>query len=155
MLALLLAIAIAAPIPHEEAVADVWHLARLLEHAHPDPFLRGGGRVAFYQAVDDVLRDLPEGDIEPAVLRDHLLPIVARVGDEHRSARLDLREQDAGGEGRELVVRDDDLSDGLARFEVDGLTPGTAYEYRIAVDGDPDRGRGMGSFRSSSQSTAR
>jgi len=82
---LLLALALAAPLPHDEAVADVWHLTRLLEQSHPDPFLRGGGRVAFYQAVDDVIRGLPEGAIEPADLRDHLLPIVARVGDGHTS----------------------------------------------------------------------
>ena len=33
------------------------------------------------------------------------------------------------------------------RFEVDGLDPGTAYRYRVVVDGEPDEGRGFGSFR--------
>lgn len=35
----------------------------------------------------------------------------------------------------------------IARVFVGGLTPGTAYEYRVVVDGVPDRSRGVGSLR--------
>ncbi|CAB4589368.1 MAG: phosphatase PAP2 family protein [Actinobacteria bacterium] len=36
---------------------------------------------------------------------------------------------------------------GVARMRVDGLAAGTAYTYRVVVDGDPDEGRGVGEFR--------
>ena len=34
----------------------------------------------------------------------------------------------------------------IVRFAVSGLDPGTAYTYRVVVDGQPDGGRGHGAF---------
>ena len=61
------------------------------------------------------------------------------------SAQLSVVPVDGGGPVHTDPVEPD--ADRLVRFAVDGLQPGTAYRYRVVVDGSPDEGRGFGAFR--------
>ncbi|HET6968494.1 MAG TPA: alkaline phosphatase D family protein [Ornithinibacter sp.] len=61
------------------------------------------------------------------------------------SAQLSL--VPVGGGPAVLTDSVDPDADRLVRFPVDGLRPGTAYRYRVVVDGTPDDGRGFGAFR--------
>jgi hypothetical protein len=66
-----------------DMAADLDELARLLESAHPDPFLRGGGRIAFARRVDEIRRSLPPNGGTSLDLLRLVRPLVASVGDGH------------------------------------------------------------------------
>ena len=67
----------------------------------------------------------------------------ARLDDDDATARLVIR-----SDGRTWVSRLELASEtDLVRFAVDDLEPDRAYEFVIEVDGEEDRHRGRGSFR--------
>ena len=40
-------------------VEDTRQLARILESAHPDPYIRGGGKIAFHRRLQNLLSSIP------------------------------------------------------------------------------------------------
>jgi len=58
-----------------------------LEDVHPSPFLSGGGKLAFFWQVDDVIRAIPDSGLSLWSFYGRILPIVAGVGDVHTSLR--------------------------------------------------------------------
>jgi len=67
----------------DELIEDVRQLAAIIEEAHPDPFLRCGGRIAFHRMVQDVLEAIPEDGMSKDGFLRILRPLVAMVGDSH------------------------------------------------------------------------
>jgi len=67
----------------DELIEDVRQLAEILETTHPDPFLRGGGRVAFYLRLDAILNAIPDEGMTVDRFIRLLRPLVASVGDAH------------------------------------------------------------------------
>jgi len=67
----------------EELIEDARQLAAIIEEAHPDPFLRCGGRIAFYRTLQDVLEAIPEEGMSRDKFLRLLRPLVAIVGDSH------------------------------------------------------------------------
>lgn len=43
-------------ISREKLIADVRQLSDILEKAHPDPYLRGGGKIAFHRRLQKTVR---------------------------------------------------------------------------------------------------
>ncbi|MBC6445889.1 alkaline phosphatase D family protein [Actinokineospora xionganensis] len=72
--------------------------------------------------------------------------VVAELAAGSRQARLRM-EPVSGVEPIIISPQADVGADGVARLVVDGLAPGTAYRYRIEVDGVVDRSRGVGELR--------
>ena len=67
----------------DELIEDTRYLVDVIEDAHLDPFLRCGGRIAFYRIVDDILSVIPaEGMTKEEFVR-LLRPLVAALGDAH------------------------------------------------------------------------
>jgi hypothetical protein len=70
-------------------VQDVRELQHLLETAHPDPYLRGGGKIAFHRRLQSALASIPE----QGMTRDDFLRLVsafmASVGDAHTNLHRD------------------------------------------------------------------
>lgn len=64
-------------------VEDVQHLVTVLEDVHPSPFVAGGGRLAFYKRVDEVIQTIPETGLDSWAFYERLLPVVAGIGDVH------------------------------------------------------------------------
>lgn len=64
---------------------DTRQLVSILESSHPDPFLRGGGRVAFMRRVDEVMRAIPPQGATTEEFRALVAPLVASVRDGHTS----------------------------------------------------------------------
>lgn len=64
-------------------VDDVRQLAFILDATHPDPYLRGGGKVAFHRRMQDVIRGIPEKGMTQIQFYQHLSPLLASVGDGH------------------------------------------------------------------------
>jgi len=67
----------------EQLIEDVRQLAQIIEDVHPDPFLRCGGRIAFYRQVDAILSAIPDQGMTRESLGRLLRPLVASIGDSH------------------------------------------------------------------------
>src|SRR5688572_26816712 len=57
-----------------DARVDIRQLGRLLADAHPDPYLRGGGMVAFHRRVEQAVAAVPEAGLTVAELLRLLRP---------------------------------------------------------------------------------
>lgn len=66
-----------------DARADIRQLARLLAEAHPDPYLRRGGMVAFQRRIADAVMAVPTSGMTAAELLRLVRPLVASVRDGH------------------------------------------------------------------------
>jgi len=70
-------------IRQELLIEDTRQLVEILENSHPDPYLKGGGKIAFHRRFQEVLLQIPE---EGLTLKEYyrlLLPLVGSVGDGH------------------------------------------------------------------------
>jgi hypothetical protein len=64
-------------------IQDARQLAQILETAHPDPYIHGGGKIAFHRRFQNTLRTIPEEGMTVKEFYNHLLPFVASLGDGH------------------------------------------------------------------------
>jgi len=67
----------------ELLIEDVRQLAEILEKSHPDPYLRGGGKIAFHRRFQETLLKIPEEGLTIKEFFIHLLPFVASIKDGH------------------------------------------------------------------------
>jgi hypothetical protein len=75
----------------EQLIADARQLAEIIENAHPDPYVRGGGKIAFRRRLQRLLEAIPtEGMTRDEFLR-LLRPFVGAVGDSHTDIKTDYR----------------------------------------------------------------
>ncbi|RQV99439.1 hypothetical protein EH221_00180 [bacterium] len=80
-------------------VDDVRQMASILESTHPDPYLHGGGKIAFHRRMQNLIRTIPEEGMTQTEFYRHLCPFLAAVGDGHTSFWLPfhLDDQSPGG----------------------------------------------------------
>jgi hypothetical protein len=64
-------------------IADARQLADILESAHPDPYINGGGRIAFHRRLHRVLNAIPDEGMTRDEFCRLLRPFIAGVGDAH------------------------------------------------------------------------
>jgi hypothetical protein len=69
----------------EDVIADIRQLANIIENTHPDPYIAGGGRIAFHRRLHETLNAVPKGGMTVADFISLLRPFVAAVGDQHTS----------------------------------------------------------------------
>jgi hypothetical protein len=67
----------------DELIEDARQLARMLEEAHPDPYIHIGGKIAFHRRFQEALRTIPEQGMTRDRFYHHLLPFVAALKDSH------------------------------------------------------------------------
>ncbi len=70
-------------IGQQELVEDVRQLLSLLENVHPQPYFKGGGKMAFHQRFQKLLNAIPEKGMTREDFRGLLSPFIASVGDGH------------------------------------------------------------------------
>jgi len=80
-------------------VDDVRQMASILEVTHPDPYSKGGGRIAFHRRMQDLIRTIPEEGLTQTEFYQHLCPFLAAVGDGHTTLwpPFHLKSQSPGG----------------------------------------------------------
>jgi len=64
-------------------VADACQLADMIENTHPDPYLNGGGRIAFHRRLQSILAAIPSEGMTRTDFYRLLRPFVTAVGDAH------------------------------------------------------------------------
>ena len=67
----------------DQLIADVRQLAYILENVHPDPYINGGGKVAFHYRLQRMLEAIPERGMTKDEFLRLLRPFVASLGDGH------------------------------------------------------------------------
>ena len=77
-------------------IQDARQLAKTIESAHPDPYIRGGGKIAFHRRLQDTLRSIPEEGMTKMEFYQLLLPLVAAIGDGHTRVFLSRSRQPSG-----------------------------------------------------------
>ncbi len=80
-------------------VDDVRQMVSILESTHPDPYLHGGGKIAFHRRMQNVIRTIPEDGLTKTEFYHHLCPFMAAVGDGHTALwePYHLNSQSPGG----------------------------------------------------------
>lgn len=73
----------ASRIKKELLMEDLRQLTEILEKSHPDPYLRGGGKIAFHRRFQEALLTIPEEGMTVKEFFVHLLPFVASLKDGH------------------------------------------------------------------------
>jgi hypothetical protein len=76
-----------------ELVQDTRQLAQTLESAHPDPYIRGGGKIAFHRRFQEIIRAIPDKGMTKEEFCNLLLPFVAAVGDGHTRIFIEQSKQ--------------------------------------------------------------
>jgi hypothetical protein len=78
----------------EELIEDARELAHILESTHPDPYIRGGGKIAFRRRLHQLLNAIPEDGMTRDEFVRLLRPFIAAVGDGHTVIWYDYRVSD-------------------------------------------------------------
>ena len=76
-------------------IADARQLAAIIEDTHPDPYIRGGGKVAFHIRLDKLLHAIPEEGLDRDGFIKLLRPFLAAIGDSHTEIWSDYEVSDA------------------------------------------------------------
>lgn len=66
-----------------DLIAETREIVQILETGHPDPYLYGGGKIAFHRRFQAVLEAIPEGGLDADAYATLLLPFLAAIGDGH------------------------------------------------------------------------
>jgi hypothetical protein len=67
----------------EALLADARQLAAIIEDTHPDPYIRGGGKIAFQIRLDKLLHAIPDEGLTKDGFIQLLRPFLAAIGDSH------------------------------------------------------------------------
>jgi hypothetical protein len=67
----------------DQLIEDTRQLSDILESAHPDPYINGGGRIAFHRRLHRVLNAIPEEGMTRDEFYRLVRPFIAGVGDAH------------------------------------------------------------------------
>ncbi|MGB9906492.1 MAG: S41 family peptidase [Candidatus Saccharicenans sp.] len=66
-----------------QLIEDLRQLLFILENSHPDPYLKGGGKIAFHRRFQEALLEIPEEGMSRKEFYRFLMPLMASVGDGH------------------------------------------------------------------------
>ena len=66
-------------------IEEVRQLTNIIESSHPDPYSRGGGRIAFHRRLHVLLNNIPEEGMTKDEFIRLLRPFFAAIGDQHTS----------------------------------------------------------------------
>ncbi|MFC2166154.1 S41 family peptidase [Acidobacteriota bacterium] len=67
----------------EQLYKDARQLAKTLEAVHPDPYINGGGKIAFHRRFQNLLASINKDGMTKVQFRALLLPFAAAIGDSH------------------------------------------------------------------------
>jgi len=76
-------------ISRDALVQDIRELSSLLEDAHPDPYVNGGGKMRYHCRLQTLIRDVPSGGMTKQEFLFHVQPFLAIIGDGHTGVIVD------------------------------------------------------------------
>ncbi|MFX0093011.1 MAG: S41 family peptidase [Candidatus Hodarchaeota archaeon] len=75
-------------INRDALIQDIRELTNILENAHPDPYIKGGGKIAYHRRLQKLIRDIPPEGMTKQDFLFYLQPFIAKVGDGHTAINL-------------------------------------------------------------------
>jgi hypothetical protein len=88
-------------ISRDKLIQDVRVFCKIIEDSHPDPYIGGGGKIAFHRRLQETLQSIPTEGMEKEDFYKLMLPFVASIKDAHTA--ISLPEND-GGSSLELPL---------------------------------------------------
>jgi len=82
-----------------ELIRDIRELSDLLESAHPDPYINGGGKVAYHRRLQALIRSIPDEGLTRSDFHAALLPFIAGLSDGHTILEPDEADHDHDNPG--------------------------------------------------------
>lgn len=73
----------ASKLTREELIQDIRQLNTILETAHPDPYIYGGGKIAYHRRLQELIRDIPEEGLTADEFYYRAQQFVAKLEDAH------------------------------------------------------------------------
>ncbi|MFA5403385.1 MAG: S41 family peptidase [Ignavibacteria bacterium] len=70
-------------ISREKLIQDIRQLVNILETAHPDPYIKGGGKIAFHRRIYKIMNSIPAEGLNLSEFGKMLSPIFVSIGDGH------------------------------------------------------------------------
>ena len=67
----------------EKLIQDTRQLLSIIESSHPDPYINGGGKIAFHRRFQDILLSIAEEGLTVKEYYKLLLPFLSSIGDGH------------------------------------------------------------------------
>jgi CubicO group peptidase (beta-lactamase class C family) len=67
----------------DQLIEDARQLAEAIESAHPDPYINGGGKIAFHRRLHQLLNAIPKEGMTRDEFVHLLRPFIAAAGDSH------------------------------------------------------------------------
>jgi hypothetical protein len=86
-------------IPREKLIQDIRQLNDILEDAHPDPYINGGGKVAYHRRLQELISKVPEEGLSREEFFFHISPFIAKLEDAHTNLISDKELQDRANPG--------------------------------------------------------
>jgi hypothetical protein len=70
-------------ISRDALIEDVRELSGILERVHPDPYIRGGGKIAYHRRLQNLIKDIPQEGMTRQDFFYQIQPFVAAIVDGH------------------------------------------------------------------------
>jgi hypothetical protein len=77
-----------------QLLEDARQLVDVIEATHPDPYINGGGKIAFHLRFQKILRSIPDSGMNASAFLDLLQPLVMSIHDGHTAIYLDQSAQE-------------------------------------------------------------
>jgi len=64
-------------------IEDIRQLTHIIETAHPEPYFKGGGRIAYHRRLQKLIRGIPQEGMTAKTFNFYLMPFIASIKDGH------------------------------------------------------------------------
>ena len=92
-------------ISKDSLIQDIRQLSDILETSHPDPYIKGGGKIAFHERLHKLMISIPDSGMTTSRFQKLLLPFVASVGDGHTRIHVSYERNDKQPGGIPLLFK--------------------------------------------------
>jgi len=86
-------------IPRKELIQDIRQLSNILEETHPDPYINGGGKIAYHRRLQEMILSIPEEGMTQEEFFFHISPFIAKLEDAHTGLLYNEQLQDKENPG--------------------------------------------------------
>ena len=92
-------------ISKDKLIQDIRQLSNIIEASHPDPYIKGGGKIAYYERLHKLMLSIPDSGTTKDDFQKLLLPFVASVGDGHTRIHVSYKNDDNQPGGIPLLFK--------------------------------------------------